>query len=65
MGARITKDIVMQYKNVQSIMSLKFGAQCTVEDGRTTPSLITQIFCECWLGVVLDNFAVVYEQAKS
>ena len=37
MGARITKDIVMQYKNVQSIMSLKFGAQCTVEDGRTTP----------------------------
>jgi len=50
MGARIKKDIVMQYKIIQSSMSLKFGAQYTAVDGRTTHPHITHTILQVLAG---------------
>jgi len=64
MGARIKKNIIIQYRIIHSIVSLKFGAQCSVNNGRATHPLITQILCVCCLGDILDHFTVVTKQWK-
>jgi hypothetical protein len=69
MGARIKKHIIIQYRIILYIMSLKCIAQSKVEDERRTQQLITHILCVCMCmcmlaGRALVHFMVVTEQAK-
>jgi len=40
---------IIQYRIIHSIMSLKLVEQCSVNDGRTTHTLITHILRVCVL----------------
>jgi len=43
----LQRHIIIQYRIIHSIMSLKLVAQCSVNDGRTTHPIITHILCVC------------------
>jgi len=43
MGAMIKKDIIFKYRITYTIMSQKYGAECSVNVARTTPLLRTHI----------------------
>jgi hypothetical protein len=56
--------IIIQYGIIHSIMSLKLVEQCSVNDGRPTPSHIIDLSCVCLMGNILDHLMLVTEQSK-
>ena len=47
MDTRIKKLIIIQFRIIHFITSLKLVAQCSVFDGRTTHPVITHTLCVC------------------